>query len=196
MNKETISNSWRKIRFLLLFFLFLRAQKRAASVDLLCWTGASACHCLFSAFNPAFKSQSISAMDRLKQDACTSCPFWLDLLEIAQWLATLYRRLALICKPRSAIGRQWVFSFFFFLLSIAQRFGCKPPPSHMKVLSFVRDVWTFEMTPYYLTFTSLFSIKAMQVFSVFLVRVRHETLCGRAEKTNKTPEINIASFTP
>ena len=36
---------------------------------------------------------------------------------------------------------------FFFLLSIAQRIGFKPPPSHMKVLSFVRDVWNFEMTP-------------------------------------------------
>ena len=37
--------------------------------------------------------------------------------------------------------------FFFLLLSIALRIGSKPPPSHMKVLSFVRDVWTFEMTP-------------------------------------------------
>ena len=35
--------------------------------------------------------------------------------------------------------------FFFFLLSIAQRIRSKPPPSHMKVLSFVRDVRTFEM---------------------------------------------------
>ena len=40
------------------------------------------------------------------------------------------------------------FFFFFFFLSIAQRIGSKPPPSHMKVLSFVRDVRTFEMTPY------------------------------------------------
>ena len=138
--KNTISTS---------FFLFLRAQKRAASVDLLCWTGASACHCLFSAFNLAFKSQSISAMDRLQPDACSSCPFssfCLDLFEIAQRLVTLYRRFALICKPRSAIG--FFFFFFFFLLSIAQRIGSKPPPSHMKVLSFVRDVRTFEMTPY------------------------------------------------
>ena len=39
------------------------------------------------------------------------------------------------------------FFFFFFLLSIAQRIRSKPPPSHMKVLSFVRDVRTFEMTP-------------------------------------------------
>ena len=49
---------------------------------------------------------------------------------------------------RSAIGRQsCFFFFFFFLLSIAQRIGSWPPPSHMKVLSFVRDVRTFEMTP-------------------------------------------------
>ena len=33
-----------------------------------------------------------------------------------------------------------------------------------------------------------------KIFSVFLVRVRHETLCGRAEKTNKIPVINTASF--
>ena len=37
-------------------------------------------------------------------------------------------------------------------------------------------------------------IRPCKFFSVFLVRVRHETLCGRAEKTNKAPEINTASF--
>ena len=55
------------------FFLFLHPQKQAAGVDLQCWIGASACHCLFSAFNLAFKSQSISAMNRLQPHACTSC---------------------------------------------------------------------------------------------------------------------------
>ena len=49
--------------------------------------------------------------------------------------------------PRSPAARLRFFFFFFFSLSIAQRFGLKPPPSHMKVLSFVRDVWNFEMTP-------------------------------------------------
>ena len=44
-------------------------------------------------------------------------------------------------------SRAFFLSFFFFLLSIAQRIGSWPPPSHMKVLSFVRDVRTFEMTP-------------------------------------------------
>ena len=39
-----------------------------------------------------------------------------------------------------------------------------------------------------------FLIRPCKFFSVFLVRVRHETLCGRAEKTNKAPEINTASF--
>ena len=44
-------------------------------------------------------------------------------------------------------GRAFCLFSFFFLLSIAQRIRSKPPPSHMKVLSFVRDVRTFEMTP-------------------------------------------------
>ena len=43
----------------------------------------------------------------------------------------------------------------------------------------------------YLTLT-----RPCKFFSVFLVRVWHETLCGRAEKTNKAPEINTASFYP
>ena len=38
-------------------------------------------------------------------------------------------------------------------------------------------------------------VRPCKFFSVFLVRVRHETQRGRAEKTNKTPEINTASFT-
>ena len=83
MNKETISNSRRIVRFLL-FFLFLHAQKRAAGVDLQSQTGASACHCLFSAFNLAFKSQSISVMDRLQPHLCTYHLFNLDLFKIAQ----------------------------------------------------------------------------------------------------------------
>ena len=45
-------------------------------------------------------------------------------------------------------------------------------------------------------FLGLFNVRPCKFFSVFLVRVGHETLCGRAEKTNKTPEINTASFTP
>ena len=50
--------------------------------------------------------------------------------------------------PHAARLRFFFFFFFFFFLpSIAQRIGFKPPPSHMKVLSFVRDVWNFEMTP-------------------------------------------------
>ena len=77
----------------LVFFLFLHARKRAVGVDIQCPTGASACHCLSTAFkfNLAFKSQSISAMDRLQPHgyACTSRLFCLDLFEIAQWLATL-----------------------------------------------------------------------------------------------------------
>ena len=34
------------------------------------------------------------------------------------------------------------------------------------------------------------AVRPCKFFSVFLVRVRHETLCGRAEKTNNTPEKN------
>ena len=38
-------------------------------------------------------------------------------------------------------------------------------------------------------------VRPCKFFSAFLVRVWHETPCGRAEKTNKAQEINIASFT-
>ena len=56
MNKGKISNSRKKIRFLLLF-LFLHVEKRVAmaGVDLQCRTGESACYCLFSAFKPGLQ---------------------------------------------------------------------------------------------------------------------------------------------
>ena len=47
----------------------------------------------------------------------------------------------------------------------------------------IHDFWSF-----------ISLIRPCKFFSVFLVRVRHETLCRRAEKTNKAPEINTASF--
>ena len=153
MNMETIVHSRRTIRFLLFFLSFLHAQKRTAGVDL--------CHSvelqrvpviayLAPSINLAFKSQSISAMDwysrmhapprlllGLVRDRAMT---WDTLLEICS-----------LCKHRSAIGRTFfpffLFFFFLLLLSIAQRIGSKPPHSHMKVFSCVRDVWTFEMTP-------------------------------------------------
>ena len=90
----------------------------------------------------AIISQLISAMDT---HACTSRLFCLDLIEIAQWPATVSVHYSYLQAPQR--DRSAVALFFFFLLSIAQRIGSKPPPSHMKVLSFVRDVRTFEMTP-------------------------------------------------
>ena len=145
MNKGKISNSRKEIRFLLLF-LFLHVQKRLAmaGVDLQCRTGASGCYCLFSAFKP------IDICDGLIAAVCMHLrSFFLVLFEIAHWLATLYWRFALICKRRSTISWWSRFFFFFFFLwpSIAQRIRSKPPPFHMKVLSFVRDVQTVEMTP-------------------------------------------------
>ena len=144
----------KKIRFLL-FFLFLHAQKWVAGVDE-CQTEADACHAL-----PIWRLQSglQKPIDDISDGSAPPAFFCLDLFEIAQWLATLYWRFAL---------KKWVLSasaavrlvdgcacfFFFFLLSIAQRIRSKPPPSHMKVLSFVRDVRTFEMTPIVKLFTN------------------------------------------
>ena len=95
MNMETILHSRRTIQFLLIFLSFSARSKtdgrcRSAVLN---WrlSGASVCHCLFSAFNynVAFKGQSISAMDWLQPHACTSILFCSDLFEITQWLATL-----------------------------------------------------------------------------------------------------------
>ena len=156
MNKETISNSRRKVRFLLLFFFFC-ALKSERPVQICCVELERVPVSVIAYFAPSKANRYLRWIDCSR--ACTSCPFssfCLDLFEIAQRLATLCRRFALICKPHSAIGRRWFFFFFFFfsffLLSIAQQIGSKPPPSHMKVLSFVRDVRTFEMTPYFAQF--------------------------------------------
>ena len=137
MNKETISNSRTKYDFYF-FFPFLHAQKQAAGVVLQCRTGVSACHCRFSAFNLAFKSQSISAMNRLQPHACTFRLFaWTCLrsrndlrhLEICSYLQVPQR------------DRLTVALFFFFFFTVDRTTNrVQPPPSHMKDLSFVRDV--------------------------------------------------------
>ena len=64
---------------------------------------------------------------------------------------------------------------------------------HLSAFCFKRTMFVWEGKG-----RSLFvwKVRPCKFFSVFLVRVRHETLCGRAEKTNKTPEINTGSFTP
>ena len=64
-------------------------------------------------------------------------------------------------------------AFFFFLLSIAQRNGSKPPPPDMKVLSFVRDVRNFEMTPNQLYLPAQFALSTFyQLISVSHATVR------------------------
>ena len=138
-----------RYNFYFFFSVFLHAQKRTAGVDLQCWTGASVCHCLFSAFNWRGLQKPIDICDGLISAACMHIqPFLLGLVwDRAMTCDTLiYWRLAL---NASNAARSFALLFpFFLLLSIAQRIGSKPPPSHMKVLSFVRDVRTFEMTPY------------------------------------------------
>ena len=75
------------------------------------------------------------------------------LLGIVRDRAMTCNTLLEICSYLQAPQCDWstvslFFFFLFFLLSIAQRIRSKPPPSHIKVLSFVRDVRTFGMTPY------------------------------------------------
>ena len=89
MNKETISfRTVEEYNTISTCFLFLHAQKWAAGVDLHSQTRASTrvsvIACLFSAFNLAFKSQSIPAVDRLQPHLCTSRLFCLDLFKITQ----------------------------------------------------------------------------------------------------------------
>ena len=125
------------------FFPFPHGQKQAAGVVLQCRTGVSACHCL----QPGKANQYLRWIDCSRMHAPSAFFAWTCLRSRNDLRHWLYWTFALICKRHSAIG--WWSRFFFFLLSIAQRIGSKPPPSHMKVLSFVRDVWTFEMTPYF-----------------------------------------------
>ena len=136
MNKEMISK-----KNTISTFFFLRAKKQAAGVNLQCRTGVSACLSPpILAFNLAFKSQSISAMDRLQPHARTSCLFCLDLFEITQWIATLYWRFALICKRRSTIGRRsclFFFFFFFFFFSVDRTTNRVQTPSLPYESSFV-----------------------------------------------------------
>ena len=94
------------------FFPFLHARKREAGVDLQCRTGASACHCLFSVFNLAFKSNRYLRWIDCSHIACISRLF--------SWTSSRLRndsrhfmRFTLICKRRSAIGRRSCFIFFF-----------------------------------------------------------------------------------
>ena len=125
------------------FISFSARSKQAAGVVLQCRTGVSACHCL----QPGLQ-KPINICDESIAAACMHLPpFLLGLV----WDRTMTCDTLLeICSYLQAPQRdRLMVALFFkiFLLSIAQRIGSKPPPSHMKVLSFVRDVWTFEMTP-------------------------------------------------
>ena len=95
------------------FLLFLHAQKWVAGVDE-CRIEADACHAL-----PIWRLQPglQKPIDEISDGSAP--PAFFAWFEIAQWLATLYWRFALICKRRSAIGRRSrffvFFSFSFFL---------------------------------------------------------------------------------
>ena len=84
------------------------------------------------------KAQSISADRPLPMRA----PSAFEKRQRRPWI--LLKRLDAVS---TAAHWRWRFFFNFYLLSIAQRNLSKPPPPDMKVLSFVRDVWNFEMTP-------------------------------------------------
>ena len=139
----------KKIRFLP-FFLFLHAQKWVASVDE-CRTEANACHAL-----PIWRLQSglQKPIDDISDGPAPPAFFFAwtcsrSRNDLQHFIGDLL--LSASAAVRLVDGRAFLllffFFFFFFLLSIAQRIRSKPPPSHMKVLSFVRDVQTFEMTP-------------------------------------------------
>ena len=68
---------------------------------------------------------------------CTSCLFCLELFEIAQWLATLNWRFALICNRRSAIGRRSRFFSFFFFFTVDRTTNQVQTPSLPYESSFV-----------------------------------------------------------
>ena len=98
-------------------FLSISARSKvawAAGVDE-CRTEADARHAL--PFNWRLQPGLQKPIDDISDGSPPPAFFCLDLFEIAQWLATLYWRFALICKRRSAIGRRsrFFFSFFFFL---------------------------------------------------------------------------------
>ena len=157
--KWTRRQPQRKKRILLVYFFccccFSARSKRAASVDLQCWTGGSACHCLFSAFNLAFKSQSIFAMDRLQLHACTSRLFASTCSSSCNDLRHFPGDLlwSAIAAARWVAGRAcfffFFFFFFFFLLSIAQRIGSKPLPPIWKFfrLSAMCEYLRWPLTP-------------------------------------------------
>ena len=114
--------------FYFFFFLFcMRKSGRVVLINLVSnWS-----ECLPS----SSKAHLTSAINRPRSHVCTHC--------LGDRRITTRNTFLEIwpCKLRSSTV------FFFFLPSITQRIGFKPPPSHMKVLSFVRHVWNFEMTP-------------------------------------------------
>ena len=99
------------------YFLCLHAQKRVASVDLLGHGRTRA---------SAYQCLQVQCGFRKHYQHRKTTRITFDI-----WL----------CKHRSTIA----FFFFFFCCRSHNESG--PNPSHMKVLSFVRDVWNFEMTP-------------------------------------------------
>ena len=146
MNKETIS---KKNTISTSFFSFLHARnRRPGGVDLHCRTGASACHCLISAFNLTFKCHAAAACMHLPPFFALTCSRLHN--DLRQFIGDLLYLKA--PRDRSTVALVFFFYFYFycflfFLHLLAQRIGSKPPPFHMKVFSFVRDLRTFEMTP-------------------------------------------------
>ena len=137
-----------KYDFYSFFSLFLHAQKRMAGVDLL----GVELEWVLAPSNWPSKAQSISANQPLPH----ACTFRLG--DQATTLDTFLESNSVSNTGRTSDGQAFFFFFFFFLLSIAQRNRSKPPPPDMKVLSFVRDVWNFEMTPYCCSFLSILDI--------------------------------------
>ena len=135
MNKEIIL---KKIKQFLLWFFFFCTLKSGRRV-LICSVQLEQVP-VTAYLAPSTWPSIISAIKRLQPHVCTSRLFCLDLFEIAQWLATLLLEISFYLQALQLICRRshlLFFSFFlFFLLTIAQQNGSKPPHSHMKVLSF------------------------------------------------------------
>ena len=135
-NKETISNSGRRIQFLLCFSFSACSKADGRCKSTRCRSGASA-----GPFNLAFRS----AIDicRSIASACVHLPPWRSGNHPEHFFFYRFDRVSTAERPADN------HPFFFYTVDPTtkrvQTFP--PPPPRKKVLSFVRDVRNFERTP-------------------------------------------------